>query len=878
MEVPQTPTMNMFFSKKTLFIPLLAAAVSLLATPSAKAQGFIGNPSPAVGESGVFAFWNFNSGSSSTSGTYSPSALDAAFGSSVASLSFTGSSGLVVFGGTVTNLPEPPADETGRGVALAVQVGTDLVNNGESLIFALNLSVFEDVVMTFAGQRTSTGFDSIEVSYSIDGGATYTVFGSVPLLASSMGTTAEVPASIRTLDLSGVSAINGQSRVRLKLTLDGGTASSGNIRLDNVQFTGTRAESTTPLITSFSPTIGLSGTSVTISGINFTGATEVAFNGVATPFNVLNDETITTAVPIGATTGPITVAVGAEISSSGEDFVVGNPNPPTVSLSASLVDFVTETGVVSPSQTIAVSGTNLGSENVTVTAPSGFQISQDGSNYSTEIVLSPTGGTLASTSLDVRVSAAAAAGILTGDIEVQSPLAASVFAPLRARVLAPVVADFPVVWLQNSNELPVSGFGFLSTAFPQPADVGSGRITVGGGATGVTTVNANGSIVFANITSPNGTTVNTFEGAPAGGSITLSGGADTANNGAHFQFQISMAGHRDLQVSYATQRTSTGFDRQIWSYSTDGVNFTELQTIDAIPASYGAVALGTITELNDAATAYLRVTFEGATGAAGNNRLDNITFQATEIQPDEPLISVQGDLLPFNTTVGAPSAAQTLTVSATNLGANLDVAAPAGFELSVNGGASYASSASLTPSSGVVGLSQVAVRLTGEEVGSPSGVISFTSTGASTVNRPVAGTVTAPSGDYDAWAGGFGLDPNVTTGPNAGAPTADPDGDGFTNEQEFAFGTNPTVGNAALLQATTDGNGNLVFTYIERDAGVTYAIETRANLSTGSWLAAGLTPTNSPDQSGVESGYTRKQFIVADPEGNAFYRVRASIQ
>ncbi len=65
---------------------------------------------------------------------------------------------------------------------------------------------------------------------------------------------------------------------------------------------------------------------------------------------------------------------------------------------------------------------------------------------------------------------------------------------------------------------------------------------------------------------------------------------------------------------------------------------------------------------------------------------------------------------------------------------------------------------------------------------------------------------------------------------------------------------------------------------LERDAGVTYAIETRANLSTGSWLAAGLTPTESPDQSGVEEGYIRKQFTVADPEGNAFYRVRASIQ
>jgi cytochrome c peroxidase len=55
----------------------------------------------------------------------------------------------------------------------------------------------------------------------------------------------------------------------------------------------------------FAPIFGPAGTSVTITG--FTGATAVSFNGVAATFTVSPSGTITTTVPAGATTGPITV-------------------------------------------------------------------------------------------------------------------------------------------------------------------------------------------------------------------------------------------------------------------------------------------------------------------------------------------------------------------------------------------------------------------------------------------------------------------------------------------------------------------------------------------------------------------------------------------
>jgi IPT/TIG domain len=57
----------------------------------------------------------------------------------------------------------------------------------------------------------------------------------------------------------------------------------------------------------FAPTFGPAGTSVTITDTTFTGATAVSFNGVAATFTEGPPGTITTTVPAGATTGPITV-------------------------------------------------------------------------------------------------------------------------------------------------------------------------------------------------------------------------------------------------------------------------------------------------------------------------------------------------------------------------------------------------------------------------------------------------------------------------------------------------------------------------------------------------------------------------------------------
>ena len=54
------------------------------------------------------------------------------------------------------------------------------------------------------------------------------------------------------------------------------------------------------VISSFTPGSGPAGTSVVLTGINFTGVTAVAFNGTAAPGFVVNSDTqITVPVPAG---------------------------------------------------------------------------------------------------------------------------------------------------------------------------------------------------------------------------------------------------------------------------------------------------------------------------------------------------------------------------------------------------------------------------------------------------------------------------------------------------------------------------------------------------------------------------------------------------
>jgi hypothetical protein len=127
------------------------------------------------------------------------------------------------------------------------------------------------------------------------------------------------------------------------------------------------------------------------------------------------------------------------------------------------------------------------------------------------------------------------------------------------------------------------------------------------------------------------------------------------------------------------------------------------------------------------------------------------------------------------------------------------------------------------------------------------------------------------SGGYSEWASSYSL-----TGNNS-LPTADPDSDSFTNQQEYAFGTNPTQATAGLLSNTlSSGNFTIMF---QTRPNLTYSVQNTDNLSTISFsdnaTLTGLVG-NSTDQNGVTPGYTRKQFTITPSGSKNFYRVNAN--
>ncbi len=129
---------------------------------------------------------------------------------------------------------------------------------------------------------------------------------------------------------------------KISVTTSGGTATSSST------FTFVPA----PKLTSFSPSSGGVGTTVTMTGTNFIGTTSVKFNGTAaSSFTVLNATSATAVVPSGATTGKIALATPGGSATSSTSFTVGQspaittqPTSRTTNLGSSATFTVMATG------------------------------------------------------------------------------------------------------------------------------------------------------------------------------------------------------------------------------------------------------------------------------------------------------------------------------------------------------------------------------------------------------------------------------------------------------------------------------------------------------------------------------------------------------
>jgi hypothetical protein len=155
-------------------------------------------------------------------------------------------------------------------------------------------------------------------------GATAVTFNNVAATTFTVNSATQITATVPTTATTGP----------IRVTAPGGTGSS----LTNFTIAA-------PTITSFTPTSGPVGTSVKITGTNFTGATAVTFNNVTATFTVNSATQITATVPATATTGKIKVTTPGGSATSTADFVVSIVHSRSVTLKLS--KHVVAKGVVS---------------------------------------------------------------------------------------------------------------------------------------------------------------------------------------------------------------------------------------------------------------------------------------------------------------------------------------------------------------------------------------------------------------------------------------------------------------------------------------------------------------------------------------------------
>ncbi|WP_352431812.1 MprA protease, GlyGly-CTERM protein-sorting domain-containing form [Pyrinomonas sp.] len=97
---------------------------------------------------------------------------------------------------------------------------------------------------------------------------------------------------------------------------------------------------------------------------------------------------------------------------------------------------------------------------------------------------------------------------------------------------------------------------------------------------------------------------------------------------------VDTTGYASIQVSFATQRTSTGFNNNVFQYTLDGgVNWVTFSSYTP-PTSFALQSfnLSAIVGLNNNPQAGFRIIFNGATSDSGNNRLDNLVVEGVPQQ------------------------------------------------------------------------------------------------------------------------------------------------------------------------------------------------------------------------------------------------------
>ena len=448
----------------------------------------------------------------------------------------------------------------------------------------------------------STGGTTVTITGSAFTGATAVTFGGV------------AAQSFSVTNATTITAVSppGSGTVDVLVTTPVGTSVART--LDHFTYTGAAPA---PTVTAVSPTSGSTagGTSVTITGTNFTGATAVKFGAASASFTVTSATSITATSPAGsagAVDVTVTTSAGTSATGAADQFTyTASASPPTVT------SVSPNSGVTTANQNVTIAGTNFTGATAVMF---GTQLTLFTVNSATSITASAPSGSVG-----------------TVDITVTTPAGVSATSSAdRYTFTAPP----PTV----TNVSPGSGptAGGTSVTITGTSFTGATAIKFGTTAATTFTVNNDSQIT---VISPAGS---------AGGvniTVTTPGGTSTTNGGDLFSYLTAPPAVTSVSPNFGPTTGST-------SVTITGTNFTGAT----------AIKFGTANAVEASVTSPTTIIGFSPPGVAGTVDVTVTTTLGTSATSaaDQFTYSVPPTVTGISTTSGPTSGGTSVTITGTN--------------------------------------------------------------------------------------------------------------------------------------------------------------------------------------------------------------------